>query len=508
MSIVETRSGPVRGFVQGDTAVFRGIPYGASTAGANRFAPPQAPEPWTEILKVRDLGPQAMQLDLVRTDDVAESYGGGIWKPRPMGEDCLVLNVWTPAADHGRRPVMVWIHGGAFQDQSGYSGWTDGTRLASDHDVVVVSVNHRLNAFGFLHLPDAGGTDFADSGNAGMLDLVAALRWVQDNVARFGGDPENVTVFGVSGGGWKISTLMAMPAAGGLFHKAIVQSGSYLKANPADLAERVARELLDRLGIPLNRLERLRDVPASAIISAMKGNPLPGSREGRLDFAPTVDGRALPRDPFDPDAPPGAAGIPMLIGTTCDEITHSDIPDDDALTADMRRQGVPAAAAHEIVAAYAASLPGLSPSAVIGRIRSDMAFRFSAIVQAERQVATGAPVYMYLFAWPWQAMQNQAVHGMDVPFAFGNISEDTLSHPPDGRTRALGKAMSTAWAAFARSGDPTHPGIPRWDAYSLDARSTMILDRECFTESDPVSAGRVAWFRALEKARSSTNTGK
>jgi para-nitrobenzyl esterase len=450
-----------------------------------------------------------MQLNPVLLSD-APDFGGRVIWTHPMSEDCLNLNIWTSACDDGRRPVMLWLHGGAFLDGMGYSTWTDGTRLASDHDVVVVSINHRLGVFGFLHLADSEETDFADSGNVGMLDIVAALEWVRDNVARFGGDPANVTVFGGSGGGWKISTLMAMPAAAGLFHKAIVQSGSYLHANSADLGERVSREVLRRLGISPNRVDRLREVPAAAILDAVKGAPLPGAMERRMDFAPTVDGQALRRDPFDPDAPPGASGIPMMIGTTRHEALAEWAPDDDddALVARLGRHGLSPDRTRELIDLYARARPGLSRPDVLADIRGDIGFRFPAVLQAERHSATGSPVYMYLFTWPWEAMGNRAVHGLELPFAFGVASEETLSTPVDENARALAAEMSAAWAAFARSGDPVHPGLPRWDRYSIERRSTMIFGPERFIEVDPMGADRIAWFEALDDASSTTDVAR
>ena len=321
--VVEIASGKLRGASSGGIHAFKGIPYGAPTGGANRFMPPQPPAPWAGVrdaLAYRGHAPQSP----TRAGSAARSCATmlGPADATPEGEDCLTLNVWTPGLDAAKRPVMVWLHGGAFAYGSGNRAVTDGANLARRGDVVVVSVNHRLNIFGYLHLADIGGERFAHSGNAGSLDLVAALEWVRDNIAQFGGDPGNVTIFGESGGGGKVSVLLAMPAARGLFHRAVIQSGATIRVSTRERGNALAEAVLKELGAAT--ATGCRSVPLDKLLAAIA----PASRAvgptrwpllDRYDFGPVVDGTDLPQQPFDPDAPPIADDIPLLIGGTREE---------------------------------------------------------------------------------------------------------------------------------------------------------------------------------------------
>jgi para-nitrobenzyl esterase len=437
----------------------------------------------------------------------------GDYKPweHQSSENCLVLNVWTPAVGYGRkRPVMVWCHGGGFSIGMGDGDWFDGTNLARKHDVVVVTINHRLNIFGFLYLGNLGGEKYANSGNVGMLDIVEALQWVRDNIARFGGDPGNVTIFGESGGGAKVSTLMAMPLANGLFHKAIVESGSYyLRAIEREDADRAARNVLTRLNLSPAQLARLHEVSATKLLEAMRNTNV-FLKDGDLlgfigTFAPVVDGRSLPRHPFDPDAPEVSASVPMIIGTTKDEVRGIAEPklfslDMAGLRDEVEKRRIADASVDRIIAAYRATRPGASPSDIFFAIATDITLRKNAILQAERKSAQRtASAYMYLFTWETPDVRYKSCHEMEIPFVFDNLemAPGLRGMASDPRRYNLAEKMSAAWVAFARTGNPNHPGLPEWKPYDSIDRATMILNYTCETVNDPLREDRLA-MKTLE----------
>jgi para-nitrobenzyl esterase len=492
--VVVTASGRVRGRAEDGVLAFKGIPYALPPVGARRFEPPQTQQPWPGVRDATAFGPQAWQVIFPFFDpafdadpdwDEARSYHyGAIATPVPNSEDCLVLNVWTASAV-GRRPVMVWLHGGGFSAGSGSWDWWCGQHLAREHDVVVVTLNHRLNIFGFLNAPGLGVTP-----NLGMQDITAALRWVQANIAGFGGDAGNVTIFGQSGGGMKVSTLMAMPAARGLFHKAIVQSGPFLRAIPQARAAAAASTAMDVLGIGP---DRLREVPAADLLRAFAASN-EGAPGVARQFGPVVDGEILPRDPFEPDAPPGSESIPLLIGATSEEITSLigwrdpsifSVPE----TALNRRVvdicGVDDAAAARLIDAYRGADPSASPSRLFARIASDRRFGYMSIVEAERHAARG-PTWSYRLTYqsPLIGARLGAPHNLDLPLLFcpdqapGMFGTDTGHH-------ALAAFMQAAWAQFARTGDPG------WRKFDTATRATMMLDRECRVVNDPDRAQRL-----------------
>ncbi|MEO8314116.1 MAG: carboxylesterase/lipase family protein [Pseudomonadota bacterium] len=496
--VVDTAAGKVRGSSQAGIHSFKGIPYGASTAGANRFMPPVKPQPWTgvrECMKYGHQSPQNMAFTDVLAPQADPSEG--------FTEDCLVLNLWTPGVNDGRkRPVMFWIHGGGYSQESGSWPWIDGAALARRGDAVVITVNHRLNIFGYLHLGDIGGEKYAASGNAGMLDLVAALQWVRDSIAQFGGDPGNVMIFGESGGGAKTCMLLGMPAAKGLFHRAAIQSGSSLRGTPREDAAKVARSALDALGISVRDVDALQRLPVEKLLTLVARNGGPPPKDGlpRLGFSPVVDGRILPAHPFDP-ATPISADIPLLVGCTQYEATLFTLQDSAVFTLDDAGMRARVKAmftepeASRLVDVYRKANPAATPSDIFLLIYSDRLARRNAVRLSERKAAQGrASVHMYLFAWKSPALGGKlrSPHTVEIPFVFDNTDIPTvMTRAPS--ARELAARVSSAWIAFARSGNPNCPQLPQWQAYDAQRRATMVFDNECRVVNDPGSAERQAW---------------
>ena len=411
-----------------------------------------------------------------------------------MSEDCLVANIWTPALrDHHKRPVMVWLHGGGFSMGSGGGLVCDGTHLAKKGDVVVVTVNHRLNVFGHLYLARAGGTEYAESGNLGVLDLVAALRWVHTNIAEFGGDPANITIFGQEGGGAKVSTLMAMPQTRGLFHKAIVQSGSLLDGISPDEANAHTLAILKAADIPLNDLPRLHKVPFDHWLGAVR-KLARGPATTPPRFLPVVDGQFLPKNPWAPDGPAASAGVPMIIGSTRTETTIlAGIADpsvfalDDATLHRKLAGWVPPADIERVVAGYRKITQGATPSDLFFAITTARRVRQPAWSQAERKAAqNAAPVWLYELDWqtPVEDGKWRSPSGLDIPFVFDNgvHGEGLAGRGEDQNT--LAAQMSAAWLAFARTGNPNNKTLPPWAPFKPADRVTMVFDGKSHTAGD------------------------
>lgn len=469
--VVRTTAGPVKGLWESGLLLFKGVRYGADT-GPRRFQPPAQPAPWRAPLPCQGFGHASPQ----RGQEPDQS------------EDCLFLNVWTPGADAGQRPVMVYIHGGAYMTGSGSSPLYDGAALAARGDVVVVTLNHRLGPFGYLYL-NRVLPGFEDGGNAGMLDLVLALRWVRENIAAFGGDPSCVMLFGQSGGGAKIATLMAMPAAKGLFHRAATMSGQQLTASGPGNATRRTLALVEALRC---RPEDLAGMAAGRIVEALGAvDPVIGS--GGLYFGPVLDERSLTRHPFYPDAPAQSAGVPMMIGNTKDEtrgffsdpamyaLSWEELPG--KLIPNMRVDIDP----HLVIARYRALYPDYSASDVFFAATTASRSWRAAIVEAELRAAQGSPAFVYQLDWasPKDGGRWGAPHTLDIPLVFGTLAaEGSITGVGDGARRVSGLMMD-AFIRFARTGDPNGGGLARWEPYGLARRQTMVWDVEPRQVDDP-----------------------
>ena len=519
-AVVETTAGKVRGLISDGVHIFRGVPYGDDTGGANRFMPPRPPQPWAGVRDTIEYGNMAPQSGAAPVGAGMQS-GARVTRTlfaplnsQPQSEDCLYLNIWTNAVNKSaNRAVMVWLHGGGFTSGSGASTLYDGINLAKRDDVVVVTLNHRLGALGYLHLTELGGEDYQRSGMAGMLDLIRALEWVRDNIKAFGGDPKRVMIFGESGGGRKTSTMLGMPGAKGLFHRAVVHSGPGLRFTSTETANKRAHQLMQELGLQSNQFDKLLQLPFEKIIAAQDSADRKVAAQlppdvtffERYGWAPVL-GPDLPHWPFDPNGPDESIDVPVIVGCNRFEMAlfftpnkNLDVIDEATLTAQVK--GMVGDNAESLIAAYRKTHPNEDLRGILLLIASDDRYRMDSIKLAERKYAKAAtskkaaPVYMYRFDWEtpvWDGLL-RAPHALEIPFVFGNaqLSSAFTGGGPD--AVALSAKMSEAWTSFAKTGNPNNKKLPEWKPYTSESRDTMLFNDECKLQSDPDSADRLAW---------------
>jgi para-nitrobenzyl esterase len=503
--VADTRCGRVEGVEASGVVAFQGIPYAAPPVGARRWAPPERPEAWSGVRRAAGFGTIAPQNQMpVR---LLEAF----FLEEPQDEDCLYLNVWTPSADGARRPVLVWIHGGGFAIGSGSQALYDGAPLARRGDVVVVTINYRLGPLGFLHLRELTGGRIPATGNEGILDQVAALEWVRENVAAFGGDPGNVTIFGESAGGMSVGTLLGLPRARGLFHKAIPQSGAAQTVSSLDRAVRLAERVLGELGIRRDDVDALRAATPEQLLAATdRVNGVPGAitnPEFGMTWKPVLDGRALARPPLDEVRGGSAAGVPVMTGSTLEEWKLMTTGDpaaatlDEAALRERARASLGEVDPASLVDAYrrarTARAEPTTPFELYAAIETDRIFRMPAIRLLETQARHEPRSHAYLFTWrsPMMGGVLGACHALELGFVFGTHAtpgmRDFCGSGP--AADALSAAMQDSWLAFAKSGDPSCPAVGHWSPYRDGERATLIFGEKSALELDPRPEERRAW---------------
>jgi len=496
IALTETQYGKVKGYKLRDIYYFLGMPYGADTSGINRFMPPQKPKPWDDVFQAIWWGDSAPQI----MEKKFSSFFNGFLSHlnyADVSEDCLKLNVFTPGYnDEKKRPVLVWLHGGGFTNGNGIEQDAyNGENFCRFGDVVFCSINHRLGPLGFTNLASAGGEKFAASGNVGMLDIVAALEWVRDNIAHFGGDPDNVTIMGQSGGGAKVTTLTAMPKAKGLFHKAVVLSGAGIKSGEKEYSEKLGQYILREAGLSNKEIDKLQYIPwldyirlANNASQKLRLQMEQGERGIRRGFSPVVDGHYLPQHPYSPVAAPTAANIPMLICSAMNESIMHD-PELDKLTMSGLKDRLKSNSGDKtdkMVDAYAKTFPDKSPADLLTIIYSNM-FRKPSVELANLKSKQPAPVYIAWFCWQPPLFDNRlrAFHCIDISFWFYN-TDLMLTHTGGGaRPRKLSEKMAGSLVQFMKTGNPNCGLLPEWDKYSETNRGTMVLNDVSELKSDP-----------------------
>jgi para-nitrobenzyl esterase len=494
-TIIESVYGKLQGEQINGVFTWKGIPYAKPPVGPLRFRAPELPDSWEGIRDATSFGPVAPQSQR----EIMEFFGNDISN---MSEDCLYLNVWSKGADDKKRPVMVWIHGGAFVSGSGSSSWYDGASFAAQGDVVVVTINYRLGIFGFLHLGEIGGEEYATTGNCGIQDQVAALQWVQDNIAAFGGDPNNVTIFGESAGAMSIGVLLGLPSAQGLFHKAILQSGSAANVHTSEKATKIAGHLLAALQVEPANLSKLEELPVDQLIQAADSLP-------PMSLGPVIDGISLPRHPEEAIADGSAKDVTILIGTNKDEYNIFSAFDPEWKNADETKVTklfektfgplVP------LISSYLGGNKPLSQE-LYNKLLTMSIFTYPAQKLSELQVKQDAPVWMYRFDWETPVFGGalKSTHALEIPFVFNtlntpNTDNFTGSSP---ERQLVANQMHRAWINFARNGNPGSENLPEWPKYNLNERSTMIFNIESTVENDPNREERMIWEQATMMMKS------
>jgi para-nitrobenzyl esterase len=511
----EQGGGELRGVEFAGCSRFLGVPYGAPVGGSARFRPPAPAAPWAGVRDALEFGPSApqsgpfaMAMPPAAQSMLAMLYprGGSAVEGGPVSEDCLRVNVWTPALDGEPRPVLVWLHGGAFLHGSGNEMAFNGDVLSATEDVVVVTVTHRIGLLGFLGLDALGCDGFDGAGNAGMLDIILALRWVRDNIAAFGGDPSNVTVFGQSGGAMKGATLLAMPAAAGLFHKLIMQSGPALRAASPEAAAAVASQVLTACGLTPETADKLGDVPVAQLLAvqAEVAAQMPPDIRQAMAIGPGRHPVHLPGDLFAAGAPPLGADIPLLIGSATHDMAMMlcGIPGYDTATDEMVAGALTAFSALDgaaVVAQYRALYPAEPSPLLWSRIATDMSFRGGSYEVADAKAAQPAPVYAYLFDQPTDVLGGVlgACHSLDLPYVFGTTRRIPLAGSLESMDGVSAQAVSAlimrTWATFARTGSPAHDGLPAWPAWSVSSgTASSRIAMRLGAESGPIDARAAA----------------
>lgn len=494
MTIVQTKYGKVEGLEKDGVQIWRGVPFAKPPVGELRFMPPQPPEAWEGVRDATKFAPFAPQL----AGGMDRILGRGA---PPSDEDCLYLNIWSPAADNANRPVLFWIHGGAFVTGSGATPWYDGRSFASQGDVVVVTINYRLGVLGFLHLAEFG-EEYATSGNNGILDQITALEWVRDNIAAFGGDPNNVTIFGESAGAMSVGTLLATPLAKGLFHKAILQSGAAHNVRSAEHATKAARNVLDTLEFN-GTIDELKSVPVEKLLEAASKATI-SFPNARL-FQPVIDGNVLPKAPHKLIAEGSAANVPVLIGTTLDEMNLFTMLDPTWTKLD--EAGIKARCAWMVgeetfakVSGYYADQPAASPLQKWTSMLTDKTFWIPSVRLSEAQIAH-APVWMYRFDWASPVFDGKlgSCHALEIPFVWNNLDKAGVTNfTGDSPARqAIADAMHAAWIAFAKTGNPNTLTLGEWSAYDPNSRPTLIFNSQNRIENDPQAEVRQLWEGVL-----------
>jgi para-nitrobenzyl esterase len=492
--IVSAPAGKIRGQVTANGVVaFKGIPYAAPPVGDLRFQPPQPAKPWSGTLRALDYGKAEIQ--------PRNAIAGTA--PQQQSEDCLFLNVWAPKLDSRRRPVMVWIHGGGFKNGSGSDPLYDGSNLARRGDVDVVTINYRLGPFGFLYLGGVGGTAYAQSGNLGLLDQVAAVKWVRDNIGAFGGDPSNVTIFGESAGGMSVCALLGMPEAKGLFRHAIAESGAANMVRDTATASVITSGFMTAAGA--TDVNALKALSARQMVAAESKMVSP-SAQSEFVFGPVVDGAALPQPPLQTIAAVGASGVDLMIGTNHDEIRLWTLaaPAVARLPLGVLASYIPTVqgacnatapgSTGAVAASYQSRMPGASDGDVSMAVLTDSIFRVPSIRVAEAQSPGQSNTWMYMFSWPSPETPSVgACHAIELPFVFGNFNGQVERLVGTSPPQALSNTIQDAWAAFARTGNPNKAGVPAWKAYETGTRATMVFNTTTSQQDDPAGQDRLVW---------------